>query len=204
MNGPEMSDRCIVPRKSSNNAERSAAERMGEGACQGETGSATHAPGTGPGQLVPRAGPVLLRHCMGRPNPERRNHPRQEPGAGKPHAGIRAGGVQSMCVPTATMISATRPYARPSQHNPQIGMGATRREKAYRQQAHLAELQGVCCRAASYRGRFALQAARSANGRGFAGAIPCSNPAEQRNGIIQNGVALVAQWSGSGGCQRRR
>jgi hypothetical protein len=27
---------------------------------------------------------------------------------------------------------------------------------------------------------------------------------EKRNGIIQKGVALVAQWSGSGGHQRRR
>jgi hypothetical protein len=158
---------------------------------------------TGPACPSRRPGPVAP--LYGSSQPRTAQSPKtQEPGAGKPHAGICAGGVQSMCVPTATMISAPDLTRDPSQHNPQIGMGATRREKAYRQQAHLAELQGVCCRAASYRGRFALQAARPANGRGFAGAIPCSNPAEQRNGIIQNGVALVAQWSGSGGCQRRR
>src|ERR1700732_1519891 len=40
--------------------------------------------------------------------------------------------------------------------------------------------------------------------RNFDRAIPCSNPARQRNGIIQKTVALVAQQSGSGAHERRR
>jgi hypothetical protein len=35
--------------------------------------SATHAPGAEPDRRVTRAGTVLLRNCMGRPNPERHN-----------------------------------------------------------------------------------------------------------------------------------
>jgi hypothetical protein len=65
MHGPEKSDRLVVPRKSSNKAQRSAAERM--------------------------EGRHLVEAWVHQPQTAQRYHPGQEPGAGKPHAGICAG-----------------------------------------------------------------------------------------------------------------
>jgi len=92
MHGHEKSDRCVVPRKSVNKAERSAAERMEgrrlvEGRSAGKTRSGHR---TGPACHVYRSDPAASLHGSSRPRTAQRNHPRQEPGAGKPHAGICA------------------------------------------------------------------------------------------------------------------
>ena len=95
MYGHEKSDRCVVPKKSANKAgwspaaERMEERRLAKGSAERavtrqtpswescDTSSREHADRQGPG----------LRPGF-RPPP----YPRQEPGAGKPHAGIRAGG----------------------------------------------------------------------------------------------------------------
>jgi len=94
MHGHEKSDRCVVPMKSANNAERSAAERMeGRRLVEGRLGGTTRTGRrTGPACNVCHSGPAASLHGSPRPRTARRHHPRQEPGAGKPHAGICAGG----------------------------------------------------------------------------------------------------------------
>ena len=91
---PEKSDGRIVPRKSPNNVERSAAEGM-EGRClvKGRpVGNARSGHRTGPACHLRRRGPVAQLHGSPKPRTAQWYHPRQEPGAGKPHAGICAGG----------------------------------------------------------------------------------------------------------------
>ena len=94
MHEPEKSDRCIVPRKSSNNAARSAAEGMeGRRLVKGRPlGHARPGRRTGPACHRRRRGPVAPLHGSPKPRTAQWYHPRQEPGAGKPHAGICAGG----------------------------------------------------------------------------------------------------------------
>ena len=94
MHGCEKSDRCVVPWKFANKAERSAAERMEgrhlvEGRPAGRTRSGHR---TGPACHAYRLGPAASLHRSPQPRTAQRYHPRQEPGAGKPHAGICAGG----------------------------------------------------------------------------------------------------------------
>ena len=72
MHGHEKSDRCVVPMKPANKAERSAAEWVeGRHLVEGSTGLETPAPDPGPGWRVTTTGAVSLRNCMGRQNPER-------------------------------------------------------------------------------------------------------------------------------------
>jgi hypothetical protein len=72
MHGHEKSDRCVVPMKPANKAERSAAEWVeGRHLVEGRIGLGIHAPGTGPGWRVTITSTVLLRNCMGCPSPER-------------------------------------------------------------------------------------------------------------------------------------
>jgi len=94
MHEPETSDRCIVPRKSSNNAGRSAAERMeGRRLVKGRpVGNARSGCRTGLACHLRRRGPVAQLHGSPKPRTAQWYHPRQEPGAGKPHAGLCAGG----------------------------------------------------------------------------------------------------------------
>ena len=94
MHGHEKSDRCIVPMKSANKAEQSAAERMEgrrlvEGRPAGKTRTGHR---TGRAWHMYRPGPAASLHRSPRPRTAQRYYPRQEPGAGKPHAGICAGG----------------------------------------------------------------------------------------------------------------
>jgi hypothetical protein len=95
MYGDEKSDRCVVPRKSPNKAERSAAEGMEgrhlvEGRPVGKTRTGHRA-----GFRVP---PVAWSGCaiawVAQTPIGTTADLRQEPGAGIPHAGICAGGVQ--------------------------------------------------------------------------------------------------------------
>jgi hypothetical protein len=73
MHEPEKSDRCVVPRKSSNNAVRTAAEGMeGRRLVKGRpVGNARSGRRTGPACHLRRRGPVAQLH--GSPKPERRN-----------------------------------------------------------------------------------------------------------------------------------
>ena len=87
MYGREKSDRCVVPRKPPNKAEQSAAEgvegrRLVEGRAGGKarTGHSAGCRVTGAAWSGCAAGTTA--------------DPRREPGAGIPHAGICAGGVQ--------------------------------------------------------------------------------------------------------------
>ena len=74
MHGREKSDRCVVPMKPANKAERSAAEWVeGRHLVEGSIGPGTHAPDTGPGWRVATTGTISVRNCMGCPNPERRS-----------------------------------------------------------------------------------------------------------------------------------
>ena len=94
MHGHEKSDRCVVPGKSANKAERSAAERMeGRHLLEGRPAGQTR-PGhrTGPACHEYRHGPVAQLHGSPKPRTAQWYHLREEPGAGKPHAGICAGG----------------------------------------------------------------------------------------------------------------
>jgi hypothetical protein len=94
MHEPEKSDRCVVPRKSLNNAARTAAEGMeGRRLVKGRpVGNARSGRRTGPACHLRRRGPVAQLHGSPKPRTAQWYHPRQEPGAGKPHAGICAGG----------------------------------------------------------------------------------------------------------------
>jgi len=81
---PEKSDRRIVPRKSPNNVERSAAEGM-EGRClvKGRpVGNARSGRRTGQACHLRRRGPVAQLHGPPKPRTAQWYHPRQEPGAG--------------------------------------------------------------------------------------------------------------------------
>jgi hypothetical protein len=91
---PETSDRCVVPRKSANNAAPAAAEWMeGRHRVKGRPpGTARSGRSTGLACPRRRRGPVAPLHASPKPRTAQRYHPRQEPGAGKPHAGICAGG----------------------------------------------------------------------------------------------------------------
>ena len=73
MHEPEKSDRRVVPRKSSNNAARTAAEGMeGRRLVKGRpVGNARSGRRTGPACHLRRRGPVAQLH--GSPKPERRN-----------------------------------------------------------------------------------------------------------------------------------
>jgi hypothetical protein len=118
MHGHEKSDRCVVPMKSANKAERSAAERMEgrrlvEGRPAGKTRSGHR---TGPACRTYRPGPVASLHRSHRPRTAQRHHPRQEPGAGKPHAGICAGGWpkdQSLPRPSQALLTRKREESSP-------------------------------------------------------------------------------------------
>jgi len=101
MHEPEKSDRRIVPKKSSNNAERSVAERLeGRRLVKGRpAGNARPGHRTGPACHLRRRGPVAHLHGSPKPRTAQWYHPRQEPGAGKPHAGICAGGGRGNPVP---------------------------------------------------------------------------------------------------------
>src|SRR6266481_7691037 len=104
MHEPEKSDRCVVPRKSSNNAVRTAAEGWREGAWSRGDRSATHAPGAEPDRRVTCAGAVLLRNCMGRPNPNGAMvSPKTGARCGKAARRDLRGGLVARPVPTATL-----------------------------------------------------------------------------------------------------
>jgi hypothetical protein len=105
MHEPEKSDRCVVPRKSSNNAVRTAAEGMeGRRLVKGRPRSATHAPGAEPDRRVTCAGAVLLRNCMGRPNPNGAMvSPKTGARCGKAARRDLRGGLVARPVPTATV-----------------------------------------------------------------------------------------------------
>jgi hypothetical protein len=112
MHGHEKSDRCIVPMKSANKAEQSAAERMEgrrlvEGRPAGKTRTGHR---TGRAWHMYRPGPAASLHRSPRPRTAQRYYPRQEPGAGKPHAGICAGGWprgQSLPRPSQALLAMT-------------------------------------------------------------------------------------------------
>jgi hypothetical protein len=95
MHGHEKSDRCVVPRKFPNKAERSAAEGMeGRHLVEGRP--------VGKARTGHRAGfrvlAVAWSGCaaawVAQTPIDTTVDPRQEPGAGIPHAGICAGGAQ--------------------------------------------------------------------------------------------------------------
>ena len=111
MHGHEKSDRCVVPMKSVNKAEQSAAERMeGRRLVEGDRLGTTHRAQNRVSCHVFRPGPVASLHRSPRPRTAQRYHPRQEPGAGKPHAGIYAGGWpqgQSLPRPSQALLAMT-------------------------------------------------------------------------------------------------
>ena len=97
MHGCEKSDRCIVPAKSPNNP-GCTGQRRGwrEGTWSRGRRTRAHPTDTVPtggGQTSSRGDAAKL-HGLPRPRTSRHYHPRQEPGAGIPHAGICAGGAQ--------------------------------------------------------------------------------------------------------------
>jgi hypothetical protein len=110
MHGSEKSDRCVVPVKSVNKAERSAAERMeGRHLVEGRPSrEARSGHRTGTACHLNRSGPAAQLHGSLKPRTAQWYHPRQEPGAGKPHAGICAGGgEQSPSLPRPRIKSGT-------------------------------------------------------------------------------------------------
>jgi hypothetical protein len=97
MHGHEKSDRCVVPMKPANKAERSAAEWVeGRHLVEGSTWAGNARSGYKAGLACHNYRHGLAAQLHGSPKPRtvQRYHPRQEPGAGKPHAGICAAGAQ--------------------------------------------------------------------------------------------------------------
>ena len=95
MHGREKSDRCVVPWKPPNKAEQSAAEgvegrRLVEGRAGGKARTGHSAGCRVTGAAWSGCAAVWVETT---PNGTTAD-PRQEPGAGIPHAGICAGGVQ--------------------------------------------------------------------------------------------------------------
>ncbi len=94
MHGREKSDRRVVPRRPANNAERSATEgaegrRLLKGSANRHSTRRTQRRKS----CVTSAALAAWQHWAGHPNPRPPcYHPREEPGAGKPLAGICAGG----------------------------------------------------------------------------------------------------------------
>ena len=97
MHGHEKSDGCVVPEISPNNAGLAGPRRGGR---EGIWSRGLPAEGTHPGRWAetvcptPSLGGIAGLDGLPRPRTPRCYHPRQEPGAGIPHAGICAGGAQ--------------------------------------------------------------------------------------------------------------
>jgi hypothetical protein len=95
MYGHEKSDRCVVPRKSSNKVEQSAAERVeGRHLVEGRPVGKARSEHTAGDRVPCVAWSGCVVAWLAQTLIDTTVDPRQEPGAGIPHAGICAGGVQ--------------------------------------------------------------------------------------------------------------